>query len=186
MLPLPKETARLILRSPSAQDAHVVQQAIEESFADLHPWMAWAESLQTIEETHAFLAGAESRFHLREDFGVTGFLRDSGEFVLGTGLHPRNWRVPRFEIGYWCRTSMQGRGFVTEAVMALTRMAFEDMGAHRVEIRCDARNTRSRRVAERAGYRLEATLRNDDRANDGSLRDTAVYAFLRSEFDDRG
>jgi len=186
MLPLPKETARLILRSPSAQDAPVVQQAVEESFADLHPWMPWAESLQTLEETRAFLAGAESRFHLGEDFGVTGFLQESGEFVLGTGLHPRNWRVPRFEIGYWCRTSMQGRGLVTEAVMALTRMAFEAMGANRVEIRCDARNTRSCRVAERAGYRLEATLRNDDRANDGSLRDTAVYAFLRSDFDDRG
>jgi RimJ/RimL family protein N-acetyltransferase len=36
-------------------------------------------------------------------------------------------------------------------------------------------------VAERAGYRLEAVLRADDRANDGSLRDTLVYALLRDE-----
>jgi RimJ/RimL family protein N-acetyltransferase len=183
ILPLPRETARLVLRPPSAQNAEVIQTAIEESFADLHPWMDWADRLQTLEETRAFLAGAETRFRLREDFGVSAFLRETGEYVLGSGLHPRNWRVPSFEIGYWCRTSMQGQGLVTEAVRALTQMAFEDMGARRVEIRCDARNTRSRHVAERAGFPLEATLRSDARANDGSLRDTVVYALLRSESD---
>jgi RimJ/RimL family protein N-acetyltransferase len=77
---------------------------------------------------------------------------------------------------------MQGRGYVTEVVRELTAAAFCDMAAVRVEIRCDSRNRRSRRVAERAGYRLEAELRCDDRANDESLRDTIVYAFLAEDF----
>jgi len=74
---------------------------------------------------------------------------------------------------------MQGRGFTTEAVRALTEAAFATMAAYRVEIRCDSRNRKSRRVAELAGYQLEAQLRADDRANDGSLRDTVVYAVFR-------
>ena len=182
ILPLPVETRRLVLRPASAQDALIVQAAVEESFESLHPWMPWAAQPQSLEETQAFLAGAETRFRSGEEFAVSGFLREGGTFVLSTGLHPRNWAVPRFEIGYWCRTSMQGRGYVTEAILALTRLAFVDMEAVRIEIRCDARNLDSRRVAERAGYRLEATLRCDDRANDGSLRDTAVYAILRQEY----
>jgi RimJ/RimL family protein N-acetyltransferase len=53
--------------------------------------------------------------------------------------------------------------------------------ARRIEIRCDARNTRSAAVAERAGYTLEARLHHDTRAPDGSLRDTLVYVKFPSE-----
>jgi RimJ/RimL family protein N-acetyltransferase len=56
------------------------------------------------------------------------------------------------------------------------------MATNRVEIRCDARNLPSRRVAERAGYRLEAELRSDDRANDGALRDTLIFVMLAEDF----
>ncbi len=43
-----------------------------------------------------------------------------------TNLHEKYAypKVRRFELGYWCRTRHQGRGFVTEAVRALTRFAF--------------------------------------------------------------
>ena len=77
---------------------------------------------------------------------------------------------------------MQGQGYVTEVTKALTNMAFEDLSANRLEIRCDSRNEKSAKVAERAGYRLEATLRSDDRANDGSLRDTLIYVMLAGDY----
>jgi RimJ/RimL family protein N-acetyltransferase len=172
----------LILRKPSPEFAESVQEAIEETFEDLHPWMPWARRMQTLGETTEFLTESERRFGKGEDFVVSGFLKETGEFVLASGLHPRNWAVPKFEIGYWCRTSMKGRGYVTEAVNALTEIAFLEMEANRVEIRCDSRNLPSRRVAEKAGYRLEAELLSDDRANDGSLRNTLVYAMLAGDF----
>lgn len=182
ILPLPRETHRLILRPPSPENAVAVQDALEESFTELHVWMDWAVTLQSLEETEAILARARARYESMEDFGVHAFLKDTGRFVLGAGLHPLNWAVPKFEIGYWCRTSMQGKGYVTEVVRELTAAAFGDMAARRVEIRCDSRNQPSRRVAERAGFRLEAELRYDDRANDGSLRDTIVYVLLAEDF----
>jgi RimJ/RimL family protein N-acetyltransferase len=37
-------------------------------------------------------------------------------------------------------------------------------------------------VAQRAGFRLEASLRSEDRATDGSLCDTLVYACVRAEW----
>jgi len=182
-LPLPRETERLILRTPLPTDAAAIQEAIEESFADLHIWMDWATKLQSLDETKAAAERHQANHASAEDFTVSAFRRDTGKFVLNAGLHPRNWKVPSFEIGYWCRTSMQGSGYVTEVVKELTAAAFRDMGARRVEIRCDSRNQHSRRVAELAGYRLEAILRCDDRANDGTLRDTTVYALLAEEFD---
>jgi RimJ/RimL family protein N-acetyltransferase len=72
---------------------------------------------------------------------------------------------------------------MTEAVNGLTALAFEKLGAERMEIRCDARNTRSAAVAQRAGYTLEAHLRRDSRAPDGTLRDSLIFARLREEWE---
>jgi len=182
---LPHHTQRLVLQPPRPEDADIIQEAIEESFEGLHLWMPWAAQMQSLEATRDFLARAQSSFHEGEDFAMSAFLRDTGEFVLSTGLHPRNWHVPKFEIGYWCRAAKQGRGYTMEAVRAVTQIAFLEMAANRVEIRCDARNHRSRRVAELAGFRCEAELRADDRANDGTLRDTVVYVMLSEGLSER-
>ncbi|NIM92961.1 MAG: GNAT family N-acetyltransferase, partial [Anaerolineales bacterium] len=73
-----------------------IQEAIEETFEDLHPWMPWAREMQSLEETREFLKAAESKFLEGEDFVVSAFLSKTGEFVLSAGLHPRNWSVPKF------------------------------------------------------------------------------------------
>ena len=48
-----------------------------------------------------------------------------------------------------------GHGYAREAVALLSRLAFDTLGANRVEIRCDAENTASRRVAEASGYTVQ-------------------------------
>jgi hypothetical protein len=101
-LKLPRETQRLILCPPDPAHARQVQDAIEETFDDLHRWMRWARQLQPFHETKAFLERAKERFDAGEDFGVLAFLRGNGSFVLGSGLYPRNWEVPSFEIMTCC------------------------------------------------------------------------------------
>ena len=172
------ETARLFLRAPSPADAPLVNAAICESFADLHTWMKWADKPPLPEETRARAIKAAGRFQTGEDFPLWGFLKETGQFALVCALHPLDWDVPKFEIGYWCRTTSQGKGYVTEAVQALTRVGFEQLGAQRLEIRCDPRNIRSSRVAIRAGYVLEAELKNEQRDPRGELRNTSIYVRL--------
>ena len=75
--------------------------------------------------------------------------------------------MPKFEIGYWCSTRFSGQGYTTEAVRGIAALAFEALGAKRVEIRCDPLNRLSARVAERAGFRLQGELRNDALGTDG-------------------
>ena len=93
------------------------------------------------------------------------------------GLYRVDWNVPKFEIGYWCRTSAQGNGFVAEAVREITQFAFSQLSAKRIEIRADALNVASWRVAENSGFELEGVLRNAYR--DGvskQLGDLRIYA----------
>jgi RimJ/RimL family protein N-acetyltransferase len=89
--------------------------------------------------------------------------------------------VPRFEIGYWVRASLEGQGYITEAVNGITDFAFNVLGAMRVEIRCDARNTRSAAVAQRAGYVQEARMRCQRRDPFGELTDTLVFARIADD-----
>ena len=78
-------------------------------------------------------------------------------------------------IGYWCASNKVGHGYITEAVLALTEFAWS-LGFVRVEIRCDAKNLRSRAVAERAGFALEGVLKNVSRTPQGVLQDICVFA----------
>ena len=110
---------------------------------------------------------------------VRGADGSEGELVGGTGLHRIDWTLRKFEIGYWRKSGCAGRGFVTEAVRALSRMAFDALAARRVEIRMDDRNAASWRVAERAGFTLEALLRFDSATPAGEPRSTRVYARVR-------
>jgi RimJ/RimL family protein N-acetyltransferase len=101
--------------------------------------------------------------------------------VGGSGLHRIDWSVPRFEIGYWCRTGFAGHGYITEAVRGITRLAFDHLGARRLEIRSDPLNRRSASVAERVGFRLEGELRNAELGADGEPRNTLVFSMIPEE-----
>ena len=56
---------------------------------------------------------------------------------------------------------------------------FDRLGARRVEIRTDDGNSSSWKVAERAGFTLEALLRGDSLTPAGEVRSTRVYARVR-------
>ncbi len=175
-------TERLILRSARGTDAPTLNAAVCESLANLRAYMPWAQSAPSLAQSDADCRRLQAKFLLREGLPMFIFERaadgSEGEFVGGTGLHRIDWAVRRFELGYWCRTRHQGRGFVTEAVRALTRFAFERLRARRVEVRMDDRNLRSWKLAERAGFALEGVLRSESLDPQGEPRDTRVYALV--------
>lgn len=169
------ETERLLLRPPRPGDGSAINAAIHESLEELRPWMPWAQQAPSVEESETVARRKAAAWLTREDLMLTLWRKSDGLYVGGSGLHRINWEVPCVEIGYWVRTSLQGQGYITEAVRGITHFAFLHLKAQRIEIRCDARNTRSAAVAGRAGYTLEAQLHNHMRGTDGTLRDTLIF-----------
>lgn len=177
------ETERLIIRAPRIGDGQILNEAIVESLPNLQPWMPWAQRLQTPQETEEIIRYRVARWISREELWMMLFRKSDGLFVGRSGLHNIDWNTMRFEIGYWIRSSLEGQGYVTEAVAGITNLAFKTLGAERVEIRCDSLNQRSAAVAQRAGYQLEATIRNNDTSADKTAqRDTMVFSLLLAEF----
>lgn len=68
------------------------------------------------------------------------------------------------------------QGYMAEALCAVARYLMETAGFHRVELKIFPENLPSCRLAERAGFRLEGTLRGAFRRTDGSYADVRLYA----------
>lgn len=182
-LPERIETPDLVIRRAQPGDGAALCAAVTASLAELRPWMPWAQAETDVEASELVVQRMHDDFGARTDLPMLMFERRAGGaeglLVGGTGLHRIDWALPGFEIGYWRRRDWGGRGLAVEAARAMARLAFDHLGAQRVEIRADARNWRSLRVAEWAGFTYEGTLRRERRGPDGSLRDTRVYARVR-------
>ena len=85
------------------------------------------------------------------------------------------------ELGFVLHPDHQGKGYATEAGLALLHVGFEQVGFHRIVGRLDARNTASSAVLTRLGMRHEALLRENEFVK-GEWCDEAVYAMLASEW----
>jgi RimJ/RimL family protein N-acetyltransferase len=176
------ETERLVVRCWDPADAALVKEAVDASIEHLRPWMPWAhDEPQTLEEKVELLRGFRGRFDLGDDFVYGIFTRDERRVLGGTGLHLRVGAHAR-EIGYWIRADSEGRGYVTEAVAALTRLGFEIDDLERIEIRCDPANTRSAAVPRRLGYMHEATLRGRSRDEEDRARDVMVFTLFDDQY----
>lgn len=121
---------------------------------------------------------AQWKWNSRTELDFALRLRTSGRLIGKCGLHTFDTKVGKAEIGYWLDSRLQGQGLMTEAVGRLIAFA-DELGFQRLEIRCDARNERSRNVAKRLGFEREGTLRRVRFDNQNRLCDMEIWARLR-------
>lgn len=180
-IPILLEGCKLILKSPHVEYAPLLQQAIQESIDDLKIWLHWAKHIPSLEECEERAITDCEIFRKNCNLSFYIFSKDGQNFIGKAGLHQIDWSVPKFEIGYWIRTSCQHQGYATEAVQLLTQFAFHELNANRVEIRCDDNNQRSRAIPTKLAFRLEGILCNETLTPDGRLRNTMVFAKTRDD-----
>jgi len=89
----------------------------------------------------------------------------------------------RLEIGWtWLAREHWSTAVNTTCKYLLLRHAFEDLGAERVELKTDVRNTRSQAAIERIGAKREGVLRGYQRVYTGRQRDTAMFSIIAGEW----
>lgn len=151
--PMPLTTKRLTIRPLMPGDGPNLFEAIDESRASLRPWLGWVDSVRTWEDSETDAREFYVRFILRTE---STFLILAADRLIGVcSYHDFNWRIPSTSIGYWCRLSERGQGYVREAVRALTIYAFQCIGLKRVTISCDDENIKSIAISEALGFHLE-------------------------------
>ena len=177
----PIRTQRLLLRpyQPGDTDAVYAYHRLPETarYLENEPMsLAEAKALVTRRIGSATLASVGEALNLVVELAKTrAVVGDCVLFWCGEG---------QAEVGYVLNPAYYGHGYATEAVGVLLRLGFEDLGLHRIAARCDARNTASARVMERAGLRREAHLVQSEFVK-GEWTDELIYAILRREWQAR-
>jgi RimJ/RimL family protein N-acetyltransferase len=85
------------------------------------------------------------------------------------------------ELGYRVLPAERGRGVATAALGTAASLVFVQRGLRRLELFHAAANVASCTVAERAGFRLEGTLRQSYRYGDGVVHDEHLHARLAGD-----
>ncbi len=106
--------------------------------------------------------------------------REHGRIVGAISVFHADWQIRAAEIGYGVRSDARGKGYATEALTAVARWALTAGGMQRAWLGANTDNAASIRVAEKAGFRREGTLRRASLEDDG-LHDLAVFSLLDDE-----
>jgi len=162
------------LRSWTRADAPAIVECIDGD-EEMAGWLDRLPQPYTLADAEFWLDMAGE-----EKFAVTE--SGSGRILGSVGLRwKEDEEAGTVEIGYWLRRDAQRRGYMTRAVVVVTRYAI-DRGAERVYLRADPQNVASCRVAEKAGFTREGVLRSAHwNPRLGRRQDWAIYALLPGE-----
>ena len=139
---------------------------------------------QTLDEVKPVLERKIAASALRVEGDVLALaaaLAATDELVVDVILHWLSREHGLGEIGYIVHPSHAGNGYATEATRPLLRIAFDELGLHRVIGRVEARNVGSTRVLEKLGMRREAHLVENEFVK-GEWQSELVYAILDREW----
>ncbi|NBO02225.1 MAG: N-acetyltransferase, partial [Betaproteobacteria bacterium] len=146
-------------------------------------WKLWYTSIPTVE-------GMQAEIQRRLALQTSGHMLPFTVFdlhqqrIVGMTTY-MNVDTPnrRVEIGStWYRRRVQRSALNTQCKRLLLSHAFDTLGCIAVEFRTHWFNHDSRHAIERLGAKLDGVLRSHQIAPNGSLRDTAVYSIIASEW----
>jgi RimJ/RimL family protein N-acetyltransferase len=176
MEPTEITAGRLHLRPYSAADIEPVRAACQDPAIQ-----RWIPVPVPYEREHAA--------HFVEQHSEEGWLAGTGhsfaildsvtaELLGSIGLPRQDPAAQVGEVGYWIAPAARGRGIATQATTAVAGWAFGSLGIARLEWMAEVGNAASRRVAERAGFTIEGTLRARFKRRDGSRADAWIGSLL--------
>jgi len=170
----------LLLRPLERGDRDALYAAVIESIPEISPWLPWCHAGYAITETESFIESCITAWAQQAYFPLAILDARDGRYLGGTGVNHIE-RMNRFgNVGYWVRSSATRRGIASKAVRIVARFAFETLQLSRIEIAARPENTASRRVAEKAGAKLEAIARNRI-VQHGRPYDAALYSLVPAD-----
>lgn len=182
-IPTQLETERLVIRKYAKGDGRdlylLLQRNDNRDF--LRRNVEEVSSIKTDEEAEIMIRRHAAEWSARDRFIMGIWLKSGNQYVGQIWIEPKKWEVPSFEIGWFLDRGYQGKGIATEAARRSLGFLFNDLNAHKVIVITRDSNARSRKLAERLGFRKEGHLRECGVEN-GKRYGLLCYGVLKNEF----
>ena len=144
---------------------------------------AFPDAYETRERFHLWLEEALAATASGTEAAWAILDRASGRPIGSTRYMALRPEHRSLEIGWtWLGRLWWRTGANVETKLLLFGRAFERLGCEWVELKCDARNARSRAAMEALPAQFEGIHRRHMALPDGSWRDTAWYSVVRPEW----
>lgn len=177
-------TERLLLRCLDFKDVYELKAAIDESKDHLQRWMAWAKhEPEDIDKKLERIRTRRAEFDSDQAYQYGIFLRGDDK-LIGTIALMRRVGQGALEMGYWMRVGYTSKGYMKEAASALVKIAFELHEVDRLEIHCDVENLKSAAIPRKLGFIHEATIRSNEKNEDGTRKKDMIWVLFKEEYQD--
>jgi ribosomal-protein-alanine N-acetyltransferase len=172
----------VMLRQPMMDDFEEWAALRQRSRAFLEPWEPlWSDDDLTRRAFRQRIKRAVLESDADEAYAFLIFRMQDQAMVGGITLGlVRRGVAQACTMGYWLGEPHAGQGYMTRAVKAVSRHAFEDLHLRRIEAACLPSNQRSRALLERVGFQREGFARQY-LCIAGRWEDHLLYATLSSD-----
>jgi ribosomal-protein-alanine N-acetyltransferase len=174
------ETEKLILRRFTIDDTEAVYNNWT-SDSEVSKYMRW-EPHKNINETRLKINDWLERYHKNNFYQWVITIKDSGEPIGAIGLFVVNEGDLCGDFGYSISRKYWGQGIATEALKAVIKFAFEEVGFNRIESYHSTKNPASGKVMLNAGMKFEGLAKQKYRSNVG-FEDCNMYSILKDDYD---
>ena len=181
----PIRTERLILRPFTPGDVDDLHAYRSRADVARYLYSGPSASRQATSEEPSRRTGETRLVSEGDRLWLAVLLAESGALVGDVLLRYTSAVHRQGEIAFVFNPSCHGRGLATEAARAMLRLAFAEMGLHRVIGRCDARNGASARLMERLGMAREAHFIENEFVK-GEWTGKFVYAIREQQWSGEG
>jgi len=168
------------LRRLTAADAVPFAAHIAGDLSRLGEHLPWPAATSSVDGARVWLENHELA---RDGRVIAVGVWDETRLVGGAVLFHHEPAAATVELGCWVVAEAEGRGIAAASCLALLELARGGLRAERVEWRTTPANTRSRRLAERLGFRYEGRLRSRYVLRDKRL-DIDVLSLVGEEIDE--
>ena len=173
------ETKRLVLRALRMDDAEFIFK--EWGNSQVTYYMRDEEPLKSLEQAKEMLSPLQTPEEM-PDFKWWGIeYKTKGELIGTCGYCRWDKQHHRAEVGYDLWPHYWGQGIMPEALGALFRFGYFEMGLNRIEATTHIENDRSQRVLIKLGFQREGILR-EYYCRDGQYNDQIQFSLLRKEW----
>ncbi|MFI9650750.1 GNAT family N-acetyltransferase [Streptomyces sp. NPDC052040] len=174
--PVFRLTADLELRPWRYDDAQALVDACRDP--DIQQWNRPGRDVSLADARERIARWQESWTSERSAIWAVARLGERARGLIGWG--DIDLRGGSAEILYWMLPAGRGGGVMPEAVVRLSWWAMDDVGLHRLRLTHSVANPASCRVAAKAGFALEGTMRSALLHADG-WHDEHLHARVRGD-----
>jgi ribosomal-protein-serine acetyltransferase len=167
------------LKTYQRGDEAALFDAVERSRAHLARWLNWVNDTTRPEDSLEFIEHCLHQSDAQRELALGIWL---GERVIGgIGMHQWDHASRRAQLGYWIDPMWEGKGIVRTGLTCFIQFLFQNAGLQKLEIHYVAANSRSARVAESLGFRIEGIIRQSYVRN-GLVEDLVITGLLKEEW----